>query len=45
LKETIEKMDPMIHRDYHRLRAAVIKAWDLITNEEIRDIIRQLPEL
>jgi predicted Fe-S protein YdhL (DUF1289 family) len=26
-----------------RLREAVIAAWDLITDEEIRDIIRTMP--
>jgi hypothetical protein len=44
LKEIIEKKDPTIHQNYERLRAAVIEAWELITDAEIRDIIRQMPE-
>jgi hypothetical protein len=40
LKVTIEKMDPIIYRNYNWLRTAVIKAWELITYTEIRDIIR-----
>jgi len=44
LKEIIEKKDLRIHRNYKKLRAAVIEAWDLITDAEIRDIIRQMPE-
>jgi transposase len=42
LKEIIEKNDPTIHKNYKRLRAAVMKAWETITDEEIRDIIRQM---
>jgi transposase len=42
LKEIIEKNDPEIHKNYNRLRAAVIEAWETITDEEIRDIIRQM---
>jgi hypothetical protein len=44
LKEIIEKMDPIIHRNYGRLRTAIIEAWESITDAEIRDIIRQMPE-
>jgi transposase len=44
LKEIIEKKDPTIHRNYNRLRAAVIEAWESITDKEIRDIIREMPE-
>ena len=44
LKEIIEKKDPTIHQNYKRLRAAVIEAWESITDAEIRDIIRQMPE-
>jgi predicted Fe-S protein YdhL (DUF1289 family) len=44
LKEIIKKKDPIIHQNYERLRAAVIKAWESITDAEIRDIIRQIPE-
>jgi hypothetical protein len=40
LKEIIKKKDPIIHQNYERLRAAVIEAWESITDAEIRDIIR-----
>jgi len=33
-------MDPIIYRNYGRLRIAVIKAWESITDAEIREIIR-----
>ena len=42
LKDIIEKNDPTIHKNYKRLRAAVIEAWNTITDEEIRDIIREM---
>jgi hypothetical protein len=44
LKEIIEKKDPTIYRNYNRLRAAVIEVWKSITDAEIRDVIRQMPE-
>jgi hypothetical protein len=40
LKEIIEKKDPIIHQNYKRLRAAVIEAWELITDAEIRNVIK-----
>ena len=44
LKKIIEQKDPTIHRNYKRLRTAVIKVWESITHAEIRDVIRQMPE-
>ena len=37
-------MDPTIHQNYKRLQAVVIEAWELITDAEIRDIIRTMLE-
>jgi len=37
-------MDPIIHRGYDRLRTTVIEACESITDAEIREIIRQMPE-
>jgi hypothetical protein len=44
LKKIIEKKDFTIHQNYKRLQAAVIETWESITDAEIKDIIRQMPE-
>ena len=35
MKDILQKLDPEVHRNYQRLRQAVIDAWDSITDEEI----------
>ena len=42
IKDIIEEKDPEIHRSYTKLRAAIIEAWNLITDEEVRDLIRTM---
>ena len=42
IKDIIEERDPEIHRSYPKLRAAIIEAWNLITDEEVRDLIRTM---
>jgi hypothetical protein len=39
IKDYVEKKDLNIHRNYRRLREAVIEAWESITNEQIRELI------
>jgi transposase len=39
LKDIIEQRDPEIHRSYPKLRAAIIEAWGLITDEEVKELI------
>jgi transposase len=43
IKDIIEEKDPEIHRSYPKLRRAIIEAWETITDEEIRDLIRTMP--
>jgi len=44
IKDYIQDKYPEIHRSYPKLRAAVIEAWNLITDEEVRDLIRTMHE-
>jgi len=44
MKDILEALDPHVHRNYRRLRRAVIQAWDSITDAEIRDIIHTMPQ-
>jgi hypothetical protein len=36
----LAEQDPGTHRKYKRLRAAIMKAWDTITDAEVRHLIR-----
>jgi transposase len=42
IKDIIEEKDPEIYRSYPKLRAAIIEAWNSITDEEVRDLIRSM---
>ena len=42
IKDIIKEKDPEIHRSYPKLRAAIIEAQNLITDKEIRDLIRTM---
>jgi ketohexokinase/beta-glucosidase len=44
MKDILFKIDPEVHRDYRRLRAAIIEAWNSITNAEVRDMIDAMPQ-
>jgi hypothetical protein len=44
IKDILEKLDPQVYRIYYRrFWAAVIQAWNSITDAEIRDIIHTMP--
>ena len=34
---------PDVHQSYKKLRAAVLEAWESITTERIRDLMREMP--
>ena len=40
LKDILEEQDPEVHRNYRRLQIAIKRAWDTITDAEVRDLIR-----
>ena len=40
IKDWIEEYDPTVHRNYKRLRAAIIQAWESILHDEVRTLIR-----
>ena len=40
IKDWIQEYDPTVHRNYRRLRAAVIQAWESILCNEVRTLIR-----
>jgi transposase len=42
LKDLLQEIDPVIHRDRARLRQAVLSAWETITDAEIRERIRTM---
>ena len=44
MKDYIQKKYPQVHRSYKKLREAIQEAWDLITLETIRDLIRTMEE-
>jgi hypothetical protein len=44
MKDILQALDPEVHRNHRRLRAAVIEAWNSITDEEIRDTIHTMPQ-
>ena len=39
MKDILEELDPEVHRNYARLRKAVLDAWESITDAEIYGII------
>ena len=40
IKDWIQEYDPIVHRNYMRLPAAVIQAWESILHEKFRTLIR-----
>ncbi len=44
MKDILKELDPKVHRNYRRFRAAVLEAWELITDKEIRDLIHTMPQ-
>ena len=39
MKDILQALDPDVHKDSKRLKVAVLEAWKLITDTEIRDIL------
>ena len=44
MKDYIEKRYPEVHRSYKRLKEAVKEAWEAVTHDRIRELIREMPE-
>jgi transposase len=44
MKDYIEAKYPEVHRSYKRLREVVHEAWESVTTERIRELIREMPE-
>jgi hypothetical protein len=42
LKDILHEIDPEVHRDLRRFREAVLRAWETITDAEIRERIRTM---
>lgn len=42
LKDILQEIDPEVHRNSRRLREAVLRAWERITDEEVRERIRTM---
>jgi len=42
LKDILQEIDPQVYRDSRRLREAVLRAWERITDVEIRERIRTM---
>jgi hypothetical protein len=38
----LQEIDPEIHRDSRKLRAAILKAWERITDTEVIERIRTI---
>lgn len=39
MKDILSALDPEVHRDYHKLRVAVLEAWNTITDAEVRELV------
>ena len=44
IKDYIQEHYPDIHRNYRRLRATIVEAWEAISDDTIRDIIKEMPK-
>lgn len=44
MKDYIERHYLEVHRSYKRLREVVQEAWESITKERIRELIREMPK-
>ena len=42
LKDILQEIDPEVHRNSRRLREAILRAWEQITDTEIRARIRTM---
>ena len=44
MKDILGQLDTKVNRSYRRLRAAMIEAWNPITDAEVKDIIHTMPQ-
>ena len=44
MKDYIEEKYPQIYRSYPKLKAAILKAWEAIADENIMALINSMPE-
>lgn len=44
MKDYIEKKYPEVYRSYKRLKETVKEAWESVTHDRIRELIREMPE-
>ena len=44
MKDWIQEHYPEVHRSYKRLRQAVQEAWEAVTHERIKELIRAMPQ-
>ncbi|KAE9380210.1 hypothetical protein N431DRAFT_310136, partial [Stipitochalara longipes BDJ] len=44
MKDYIQEHYPKVHSSYKKLRAAVQEAWDSITHERIRELVRSMKD-
>jgi transposase len=42
LKDILQEIDPEVYRNSRRLREAVLRAWETITDAEVRERIRTM---
>jgi transposase len=43
MKDYIQLHYPDVHRSYKRLRSAVQEAWESITHERVKELVREMP--
>lgn len=44
MKDILSALDSEVHWDYQRLRAAVLQAWNTITDAEVRELVHGIGE-
>jgi hypothetical protein len=44
MKDYIQEKYPEVHRSYPRLKEAVAEAWNAVTDEQVRELIRTMPQ-
>lgn len=44
IKDIIKQKDPQVYKFYLKLKAAIVEAWNSITDEKVKDLIRTMHE-
>jgi hypothetical protein len=44
MKDILATLHPEVHRKSKVLRAAILEAWSLITDAEVRDLVHTMPK-